>query len=71
MMTPTSGCPKCGLRHGAERRCYYDDLLDALGRVRAEITPEEDRHLKWLAAFDRSTVGAFVSLFRRLRGVTA
>lgn len=71
MTTERGRCPKCGLVHvGAsttDRRCYYDDLIDALGSVGADA--HEDRILRWLAGTDMTTVAAFVSLFRKLRGV--
>lgn len=58
-------CPKCGLLHGAERRCFYDVLLEELAGV--ELTPYEDRIIRWLAGFDQPTVGAFLGIFRKLR----
>ncbi len=58
-------CPKCGLLHGAERRCYYDVLLEALAGV--ELTQHEDRIVHWLAGFDQPTLGALLGIFRKLR----
>ncbi len=71
MTTERGRCPKCGLMHvgpgTTDRRCYYDDLRDALGSV--EPGAHEDRILRWLAGTDMTTVAALVSLFRKLRGV--
>ncbi len=64
-MSRPGQCPKCGLLHGAERRCFYDVLLEALAGV--ELTPYEDRILRWLAGWDWPTVDALVSVFRKLR----
>jgi hypothetical protein len=58
-------CPKCRLLHGAERRCDYDVLLEELAGV--ELTPYEDRIVRWLAGWDQPTLAAVVSIFRKLR----
>jgi hypothetical protein len=58
-------CPKCGLLHGAERRCDYDVLREAL--VGVELTPYEDRILHWLAGWDQPTLDALLGIFRKLR----
>jgi hypothetical protein len=71
-MNPSSAerCRKCGLYTdhltgpGNPRRCPYDLLRDALGPV--VPTPDEDKHLHWLAGMDRTTVNAIASLFSRL-----
>lgn len=59
------GCPKCGLLHGTERRCYVDRLLEELADV--ELLPREVSLLRWLAQWDEPTVGAFIGLVRKLR----
>ncbi len=58
-------CELCGQLHVGVRACFYDELREVLAGV--ELSPEEDRHLRWLARWDRPTVDAFVSLFKRLR----
>lgn len=59
-------CTFCGLAHIEglfARGCYYHDLRQALDGV--ELTPDEDKFLRWLAGWDNAMVA--ISLIRRLR----
>ncbi len=66
---PDPRCPKCGLILPHARSCPYDRLRDALGNMFEELTPGEDRSLRWLAGTDYTTIDSLVSIFRKLRKV--
>jgi hypothetical protein len=59
-------CDICCLVH-PERRCYYDDLIEALQGL--PISPAEHRTLRWLAGCEFQTVEAIATLFRRFHAL--
>ena len=59
-------CPDCGLTLSEHRdhRCGVPLLTHAAG---VDLTPAEQRYIRWLAGWDHETVDVFASLFRRIR----
>ena len=63
-------CPECGLNLSQyhEHRCGVPILTKAAG---VELTPLEQRYVRWLAGWDQETIDVFARLFWRCRSETA
>lgn len=60
-----TACAKCGLLHGAERRCYYDVIIEALDGI--PLTDRDHRYIRWLAGFDNDAVDGFLRIVSAAR----
>lgn len=55
-------CTDCGNRHPAGE-CEYPRLVAAAKHATCrDLSPDEDRFLRWLAGWDRSSIEAMMSL---------
>lgn len=55
-----SDCDLCGLRHSSPDRCFYPLMRKCFG----DLTEDQERFLRWMAAWDHWTVETFLSLLK-------
>jgi hypothetical protein len=60
-----SACEECGLLHSDLHRCKVPGLVAAFKQRGVKVTDEDERMLRWMAKWDRSTCDWFVSVVTR------
>jgi hypothetical protein len=58
-------CTDCGLHHSEAHRCKFPGLRAALEQRGVKVTEDDERMLRWMAKWDRSTCDWFVSVVTR------